>query len=52
MDQFTLVMQQKFMSGDGHQHLDYSKINEDESLDDHWMREANQEAEEKYFDDV
>ncbi|KAM7494006.1 hypothetical protein LguiB_028615 [Lonicera macranthoides] len=52
MDQFTFVMQQKFMSGDAHQHLDYSKINEDESLDDHWMREANQDAEEKYFDDV
>lgn len=52
MDQFTHVMQQKFLSGDDHQHLDYSKIDEDESLDDHWMREANQDAEEKYFDDV
>ncbi|XP_017230517.2 uncharacterized protein LOC108205191 [Daucus carota subsp. sativus] len=51
MDQFTHVMQQKFMSGEDHQHLDYSKIDGDESLDDHWMREANQDAEEKYFDD-
>ncbi|KAK1367718.1 coiled-coil domain-containing protein 97 [Heracleum sosnowskyi] len=51
MDQFTHIMHQKFMSGEDHQHLDYSKIDEDETLDDHWMREANQDAEEKYFDD-
>ncbi|KAL8107088.1 uncharacterized protein LOC141673049 [Apium graveolens] len=51
MDQFTHIMQQKFMSGEDHQHLDYSKIDKDETLDDHWMREANQDAEEKYFDD-
>lgn len=52
MDQFTHIMQQKFMSGEDHQHLDYSKIDEDETLDDHWTREENQDAEEKYFDDV
>lgn len=40
------------MSGEDHQHLDYSKIDEDETLDDHWTREENQDAEEKYFDDV
>ncbi|XP_059642788.1 uncharacterized protein LOC132284681 [Cornus florida] len=52
MDQFTHIMQQKFMSGEDHQHLDYSKIDEDETLDDHWLREANLDAEEKYFADV
>ncbi|KAF7144929.1 hypothetical protein RHSIM_Rhsim04G0176100 [Rhododendron simsii] len=52
MDQFTYIMQEKFMSGEDHQHLDYSKIDEDETLDDHWQREASQDAEEKYFDDV
>lgn len=52
MDQFTYIMQQKFLSGEDHQHMDYSKIDEDESLDDHWMKEANDDAEEKYFDDV
>lgn len=52
MDQFMYIMQQKFLSGEDHQHLDYSKIDEDETLDDHWMKEANQDAEEKYFDDI
>lgn len=52
MDQFTYIMQEKFMSGEDHQHLDYSKIDEDETLDDHWQRESSQDAEEKYFDDV
>ncbi|XP_030533781.2 coiled-coil domain-containing protein 97 [Rhodamnia argentea] len=49
LDQFTYIMQQKFLSGEDHQHLDYSKIDEDESLDDHWLREANDDAEDKYF---
>ncbi|KAF8379167.1 hypothetical protein HHK36_028596 [Tetracentron sinense] len=49
MDQFTHIMQQKFLSGEDSQHLDYSKIDEDETLDDHWLREANHDAEEKYF---
>ncbi|KAK2967736.1 hypothetical protein RJ640_012962, partial [Escallonia rubra] len=52
MEQFIHIMQQKFLSGEDHQHLDYSKIDEDETLDDHWMREANHDAEEKYFADV
>ncbi|KAK3023215.1 hypothetical protein RJ639_043327, partial [Escallonia herrerae] len=51
MEQFIHIMQQKFLSGEDHQHLDYSKIDEDETLDDHWMREANHDAEEKYFAD-
>ncbi|KAJ4846812.1 hypothetical protein Tsubulata_004604 [Turnera subulata] len=49
MDQFTCIMHQKFLSGEDHQHLDYSKIDEDVSLDDHWLREANRDAEDKYF---
>ncbi|KAK6935077.1 CCD97-like, C-terminal [Dillenia turbinata] len=51
MDQFTYIMQQKFLSGEDHQDLDYSKIDEDETLDDRWLREANQDAEEKYFEE-
>ncbi|CAI9095565.1 OLC1v1031549C1 [Oldenlandia corymbosa var. corymbosa] len=51
MDHFTFIMQQKFLSGEDHQYMDYSKIDENESLDDHWMRELNGDAEEKYFDD-
>lgn len=52
MDQFTTVMQQKFLAGEDHEHFDYSSIDEDVTLDDHWMREANDDAEEKYFADV
>lgn len=52
MEQFTYIMQQKFLAGDDHRHLDYSKIDQDETLDDHWMKEVNHDAEEKYFDDV
>ncbi|KAL6566125.1 hypothetical protein OROGR_001740 [Orobanche gracilis] len=52
MDQFTYIMQQKFLAGEDHQHLDYSKIDDNETLDDHWMSEANQDAQEKYFDDI
>lgn len=49
MEQFTYIMQQKFLSGEDHQHFDYSKIDTDETLDDHWLREVSQDAEEKYF---
>lgn len=52
LDQFTSIMQQKFMAGEDHEYQDYSKIDEDETLDDHWLREANYDAEEKYFDEV
>uniref|UniRef100_A0A2P2MZD5 CCD97-like C-terminal domain-containing protein n=1 Tax=Rhizophora mucronata TaxID=61149 RepID=A0A2P2MZD5_RHIMU len=49
MDQFTYIMHQKFLAGEDHQHLDYSKIDKDETLDDHWSKEANGDAEDKYF---
>ncbi|PKI46935.1 hypothetical protein CRG98_032746 [Punica granatum] len=49
MDQFVYIMQQKFLTGEDHEHLDYSKIDDDETLDDHWLREASHDAEEKYF---
>lgn len=49
MDQFTHIMQQKFLLGEDSEYLDYSKIDNDETLDDHWQREANHDAEEKYF---
>ncbi|GFP96493.1 hypothetical protein PHJA_001793400 [Phtheirospermum japonicum] len=52
MNLLTYIMQQKFLTGEDHQHLDYSKIDGNETLDDHWMKEANQDAEEKYFDDI
>lgn len=51
MDQFTYLMQQRFLLGEDGEHLDYSKIDNDEALDDHWQREANYDAEEKYFEE-
>ncbi|VYS69559.1 unnamed protein product [Arabidopsis thaliana] len=51
MDQFTSIMEQKFLSGEDHQHLDYAKIDNDETLDDHWLREIGRDAEDKYFDE-
>lgn len=44
-------MHEKFLLGDDHEHIDYSKIDNDETLDDHWLRQANDDAEEKYFDE-
>ncbi|KAH9624675.1 hypothetical protein KSS87_014240 [Heliosperma pusillum] len=51
LDQFTYIMQQKFLSGQDREHFSYSKIDEDQTLDDHWLKEANHDAEEKYFAD-
>ncbi|CAH8392437.1 unnamed protein product [Eruca vesicaria subsp. sativa] len=51
MEQFTSIMQQKFLAGEDHEHLDYTKIDNDENLDDHWLREVGLDAEEKYFGD-
>ncbi|XP_020579075.1 coiled-coil domain-containing protein 97 [Phalaenopsis equestris] len=51
MDQFTYIMHQKFLAGEDTEHLDYSAIDNDEGLDDHWIKEANHDAEEKYFDE-
>lgn len=51
MEQFTQIMQHKFLAGEDTEYLDYSKIDNDERLDDHWTREANYDAEEKYFEE-
>ncbi|PKA46131.1 hypothetical protein AXF42_Ash015422 [Apostasia shenzhenica] len=51
LEQFTHIMQQKFLAGEDTTHFDYSIIDNDERLDDHWLREANLDAEERYFDE-
>ncbi|KAJ3672531.1 hypothetical protein LUZ60_007252 [Juncus effusus] len=51
MEQFTVVMQQKFLAGEDKEYLDYEKIDGDERLDDYWNKEANYDAEEKYFEE-
>ncbi|XP_078438250.1 coiled-coil protein [Wolffia australiana] len=49
MEQFTQIMQHKFLAGEDGEYLDYSRIDNDERLDDHWLRESNLDAEERYF---
>ncbi|CAN1839449.1 Coiled-coil domain-containing protein 97, partial [Linum perenne] len=49
MDQFTAIMHQKFLSGEEDQNFDYAKIDEDETLDDHWFENITRDAEDKYF---
>ncbi|WOL12964.1 Coiled-coil domain-containing protein [Canna indica] len=51
LEQFTHIMQQKFLAGEDTTYLDYSLIDNDERLDDHWIKEANYDAEEKYFEE-
>lgn len=51
MEHFTRIMQEKFLSGDDTEHVDYAYIDNNVSLDDHWLREITQDAEEKYFED-
>ncbi|KAM0859016.1 hypothetical protein ACQ4PT_047485 [Festuca glaucescens] len=51
LDQFTSVMHEKFLSGEDSEHMDYPQIDNDEMLDDHWSKEANYDAEDKYFDE-
>uniref|UniRef100_A0A453K1B0 CCD97-like C-terminal domain-containing protein n=1 Tax=Aegilops tauschii subsp. strangulata TaxID=200361 RepID=A0A453K1B0_AEGTS len=43
-------MQEKFLSGQDSEHMDYPQIDNHEMLDDHWSREANYDAEDKYID--
>lgn len=42
-------MQERFLAGADSQHVDYSIIDADEILDDHWVKEADLDAEDKYF---
>ncbi|CAA6669765.1 unnamed protein product [Spirodela intermedia] len=49
LEQFTHIMHQKFLAGEDSEYLDYSSIDNNERLDDHWLKESNQDAEERYF---
>lgn len=48
---FRTDMQQRFLLGQ-EAGVDYSAIDADAHLDEHWAREAAQDAEDAYFDDV
>ncbi|KAH9331009.1 hypothetical protein KI387_003117 [Taxus chinensis] len=51
MNHFTRLMQEKFLSGEDTEHVDYANIDNNVTLDDHWLREITQDAEEKYFEE-
>lgn len=43
-------MKARFLAGE-EEDVDYGAIDADDSLDEHWAREAQQDAEDKYFDE-
>eukprot|EP01018_Ginkgo_biloba_P024276 Gb_15132 [translate_table: standard] len=51
MGHFTRIMQEKFLSGEDTEHVDYANIDNNVTLDDHWLREITYDAEEKYFEE-
>lgn len=51
MDDFTRIMQEKFLSGEDSEHFDYVRIDHDTALDDYWLEEMSQDAEDKYFEE-
>lgn len=51
MEDFTRVMQEKFLAGMDGEHVDYGRIDNDSALDDDWMPEITRDAEDKYFDE-
>lgn len=51
MDQFTRIMQEKFLCGEDTEHVDYANIDNNIALDDHWLKEISQDAEERYFEE-
>ncbi|KAJ7539334.1 hypothetical protein O6H91_11G087400 [Diphasiastrum complanatum] len=51
LEDFTRIMQEKFLSGGDSEHVDYSRIDGDSTLDDYWLGEISRDAEEKYFEE-
>jgi hypothetical protein len=51
MDDFTRIMQERFLAGEDTDHVDYVQIDCDAALDDYWLDEISQDAEDKYFED-
>ena len=49
-EDFMALMQQRFLAGDDHEHVDYAAIDKNASLDDDWAAQAEEDAQEKYFD--
>lgn len=49
-EDFVELMQQRFLSGKDHEHVNYRDIDANVALDDDWATEADDDAQEKYFD--
>ena len=49
-EDFLQMMQQRFLSGKDHEHTNYAVIDANVALDDDWAAEAEEDAQEKYFD--
>ena len=49
-EDFMALMQQRFLAGADHEHVDYAAIDKNASLDDDWAAQAEEDAQEKYFD--
>jgi hypothetical protein len=50
-EEFLSIMKARFLAGD-EEGVNYDAIDKDASLDEHWAKEEQQDAEDKYFDDV
>lgn len=51
-NEFVEYMKVRFMAGEDGEFVNYAQIDADRSLDEAWAKEAAQDAEDAYFDDV
>ncbi len=49
MADFERVMRERFLAGED-EGFDYARVDADASLDDHWAKEIERDAEDRYFD--
>ena len=50
MADFERVMRERFLAGED-EGFDYARVDADASLDDHWAKEIERDAEDRYFDE-
>ncbi|DBA84953.1 TPA: hypothetical protein ACH3X2_005694 [Trebouxia sp. C0005] len=49
-EDFLALMHQRFLAGDDKEYVDYAAIDKNAALDDDWAAQAEDDAQEKYFD--
>eukprot|EP00242_Pyramimonas_sp_CCMP2087_P011870 CAMPEP_0198204816 /NCGR_PEP_ID=MMETSP1445-20131203/8285_1 /TAXON_ID=36898 /ORGANISM="Pyramimonas sp., Strain CCMP2087" /LENGTH=61 /DNA_ID=CAMNT_0043876875 /DNA_START=39 /DNA_END=224 /DNA_ORIENTATION=- len=52
VDELERMMRERFLAGKDAEFVDYSAIDNNERLDDRWVKEVQQDAEDAYFDDM